>query len=129
MIIMCVCMFSLESSWKYTDSTIFHVYKLKAFFPSIVSWVTHWDMYTFGWASTWEIHLWNDFLCIHCGWKDISIFTCVKYNCKHEIKKLTFFQLVPVGDGVFLLLTIGVSSSGMTSLKTSNSLKILVFVF
>lgn len=54
-----------------------------------------------------------------------NIFTCVRYNYNHEIRKSTSFWLVPFGDGVFLLVT-EAGISGTSSLKTSTSLKILV---
>lgn len=89
--------------------------------------MTHGDIYIPSWAAALaDPLLWNDFFDSTRSFKDISIFTCVKYNYNHEIRKLTFFWLVPFGGGVFLLAT-GACLSGTPSMKTSNSLKILVF--
>lgn len=113
---------------KVYSPSIFHLNKLKIFFPSIFFWITHGNMYIPSWASALgDPLLWNDFLSSNWGFQDISIFTYVKDNYNPEIWKLAFFWLVPLGGGSVLLLATGTCRSGRPSVETSNSLKILVF--
>lgn len=73
-----------------------------------------------------ESPLQNDFLGSIWGFQDISIFTYVNYNHNHEIRKSTFFWLVPFGDVIFLLLAAEAGPSGVSSSETFTTWKILV---
>lgn len=124
--IICIRSFPGALIDKLYSLIIVYIYVNDFFFSFVFSWMTHGDMYILSQTSALgDLLLWNDFLGSIWGFLGINIFTYVRYNYNHEIRKSTSFWLVPFGDGVFLLVT-EAGTSGTSSLKTSNSLKILV---